>query len=148
MAPTIHRSNSRRTRLPGWKIEHLHQRQSRPEMWTWRVAWHPSSLPTTIRESRSRHRQGSMEGFLSSQRVCSITSASMEKRVSWQPILGITRGVRIAAVVERVGGAHPGFVLAGRSLREVEVREAHVRQMAGLTWIGMIALIVIGTLAY
>jgi len=71
-----------------------------------------------------------------------------EERVSWQPILGTTRGVRIAAVVERVGGAHPGFVLAGRSLREVEVREAQVRQMAGLTWIGMIALIVIGTLSY
>jgi hypothetical protein len=71
-----------------------------------------------------------------------------EERVSWQPILGTARGVRIAAVVERVSGAHPGFVLAGRSLREVEVREAHVRQMAGLTWIGMIALILIGTLAY
>ena len=71
-----------------------------------------------------------------------------EERVSWQPILGTTRGVRIAAVVERVTGAHPGFVLAGRSLREVEVREAQVKQMAGLTWIGMIALIVIGTLVY
>ncbi len=71
-----------------------------------------------------------------------------EERVSWQPILGNTRGVRIAAVVERVGGAHPGFVLAGRSLREVELREAQVEQMAGLTWIGMLALIVIGTLAY
>ena len=71
-----------------------------------------------------------------------------EERVSWQPILGTTRGVRIAAVVERIGGAHPGFVLAGRSLREVEAREAQVQQMAGLTWIGMIALIVIGTFAY
>jgi hypothetical protein len=69
-----------------------------------------------------------------------------EERVSWQPILGNTRGVRIAAVVERVRGAHPGFVLAGRSLREVEAREAQVQQMAGVTWIGMIALIVIGTL--
>jgi hypothetical protein len=71
-----------------------------------------------------------------------------EERVSWQPILGNVRGVRIAAVVERVGGAHPGFVLAGRSLREVEVRETEVREMAGLTWIGMMALIIIGTLAY
>ena len=71
-----------------------------------------------------------------------------EERVSWQPILGKTRGVRIAAVVERVDGAHPGFVLAGRSLREVEAREAQVEQMAGLTWIGMLTLIVIGTLVY
>jgi len=71
-----------------------------------------------------------------------------EERVSWQPILGTTRGVRIAAVVERVSGAHPGFVLAGRSLREVEVREGWVRIMAGLTWLGMLALIAIGTLVY
>ena len=71
-----------------------------------------------------------------------------EERVSWQPILGSTRGVRIAAVVERVNGRQPGFVLAGRSLREIEARETHVRNMAGLTWLGMLALIAIGILVY
>lgn len=71
-----------------------------------------------------------------------------EERVSWQPILGRVRGVRVAAVVERVGGAHPGFVLAGRSLREVEAREEQVAQMAGLTWVGMLILIVVGTAIY
>ena len=71
-----------------------------------------------------------------------------EERVSWQPILGKTRGVRIAAVVERVGGAHPGFVLAGRSMREVEARQEQIEQMAGLTWVGMLGLIAIGTLVY
>jgi hypothetical protein len=39
-----------------------------------------------------------------------------EDRVSWQP----GPGVRIAAVVVRVNGEKPGFVLAGRSLREIE----------------------------
>ncbi|MGA3370153.1 MAG: hypothetical protein ABSC48_00155 [Terracidiphilus sp.] len=67
-----------------------------------------------------------------------------EERLSWQP----RRGVRIAAVVQRVGGAHPGFVLAGRSLREVEVREEQVRQMAGVTWIGMLGVILVGTAAF
>jgi hypothetical protein len=71
-----------------------------------------------------------------------------EERVSWQPILGKVRGVRVAAVIERVGGAHQGFVLAGRSLREVEAREEEVREMAGLTWLGMLTLIVIGTAIY
>ena len=71
-----------------------------------------------------------------------------EERVSWQPILGKVRGVRIAAVVKRVGGAHPGFVLAGRSLREMEARAAQVEQMAGLTWLGMLALIIVGTAIY
>lgn len=71
-----------------------------------------------------------------------------EERVSWQPILGSVRGVRVAAVVERVGGAQPGFVLAGRSLREVEAREEQVRKMAGLAWLGMLGLIFIGALGY
>ena len=46
------------------------------------------------------------------------------------------------------GVLHPGFVLAGRSMREVELRIAQVEQMAGLTWVGMLVLIVIGTLIY
>jgi hypothetical protein len=71
-----------------------------------------------------------------------------EERVSWQPILGSTRGVRIAAVVQRVSGAHPGFVLAGRSLREVEAREHQIAQMARLAWLGMLGLILVGTLVF
>ena len=67
-----------------------------------------------------------------------------EERVTWQP----QRGVRIAAVVVRVKGPQPGFVLAGRNMREVEARISDVRMMAGLTWLGMLALIVIGTVAF
>jgi hypothetical protein len=70
-----------------------------------------------------------------------------EERVSWQPVFG-AHSVRIAAVVERVNGPQPGFVLAGRSMREVEARIEQVRNMAGLTWLGMLALIAIGTLVY
>jgi hypothetical protein len=53
-----------------------------------------------------------------------------EDRVTWQP----ESGVRIAAVVVRINGAHPGFVLAGRSLREVEVREDNALTVAGVAW--------------
>ena len=67
-----------------------------------------------------------------------------EERVTWQP----RRGVRIAAVIERVNGPQPGFVLAGRNMREVESRIADVRNMAGLTWLGMLGLIVLGTIAF
>ena len=67
-----------------------------------------------------------------------------EERVTWQP----RHGVRIAAVVVRVHGAQPGFVLAGRNMREVEARIADVQTMAGLTWLGMLGLIVIGTVAF
>jgi hypothetical protein len=67
-----------------------------------------------------------------------------EERVSWQP----RRGVRIAAVVQRVNGPQPGFVLAGRNMREVEAREQQVEQMAGLAWIAMLGLIILGTAAF
>jgi len=67
-----------------------------------------------------------------------------EDRISWQP----RHDVRIAAVIQRVEGPHPGFVLAGRNMREVESREALVGQLAGLTWMGMIGVILVGTLAF
>lgn len=70
-----------------------------------------------------------------------------EERLSWQPVRG-SHGVRIAAVVERVNGPQPGFVLAGRSMREVQARIEHVKNLAGLTWIGMVGLILVGTVVY
>lgn len=51
-----------------------------------------------------------------------------EDRVTWQP----REGVRIAAVIVPY---QDGFVLAGRNLREVEVRETQVTQFAGITWV-------------
>ena len=71
-----------------------------------------------------------------------------EERVSWQPLRTAAGAVRIAAVVRRVNGAKPGFVLAGRNMREIEAREAQVQQMAGLAWLGMLGLILAGSLAF
>jgi len=92
-----------------------------------------------------------------------------EERLSWQPILGTTsnkdektalnggmalqrsHGLRIAAVIQRVqlaNGNSAGFVLAGRNMREVEAREQQVSQMAGFTWICMLGVILVGTLAF
>lgn len=70
-----------------------------------------------------------------------------EERVTWRPIAG-SRAVRIAAVVERVNGPQPGFVLAGRSLREVQSRIGHVENLAGLAWLAMMGLIVVGTAVF
>jgi hypothetical protein len=52
-------------------------------------------------------------------------------RVTWQP----EEGVRIAAVILRYQGASPGVILAGRSLREVEMREDQVLWEAVAAWI-------------
>jgi hypothetical protein len=54
-----------------------------------------------------------------------------EKRFTWQP----KTGVRSAAVVTHYGGTHSGFVLVGRSLREVEKREDQILQLVGVAWL-------------
>jgi hypothetical protein len=70
-----------------------------------------------------------------------------EHRVSWQP----ERGVRIASVIVGYGGAKPGFVLSGRSLREAERRTAQLGQITGIAWTLTLAssliLVVLGRFA-
>ncbi len=58
------------------------------------------------------------------QGVFEYARANGEDRFTWQP----QAGVRIAAVVVKIGNSPTGqgFVLAGRSLREVENREAQL----------------------
>jgi hypothetical protein len=68
--------------------------------------------------------------------VLDSTKQMGENRITWQP----RTGVRIAAVIVSY---QDGFVLAGRNLREVEIREAQVTQFAGLTWL----LAMVATLA-
>jgi hypothetical protein len=69
--------------------------------------------------------------------VLDSTKQLGENRVTWQP----REGVRIAAVIVSYQN---GFVLAGRNLREVEIRETQVTQFAGLTWIlAIIATLVV-----
>jgi hypothetical protein len=75
--------------------------------------------------------------------VLSNVRQSGEERVTWQP----QKGVRSAAVVTRVLGSSPGFVLAGRSLLEVEMREAQLGSEVLLAWVaamvgGLVAMFV------
>lgn len=59
-----------------------------------------------------------------------------EKRFTWQP----RDSVRIAAVVVPYKN---GYVLAGRSLREVEKREDHLMQEVVVGWVGTIGLVTV-----
>jgi len=59
-----------------------------------------------------------------------------EDRVTWAP----EAEVRIAAVIDRYEGTTSGYVLAGRSLREVEVRENQVQFFAGAVWLATMIL--------
>lgn len=59
-----------------------------------------------------------------------------EDRITWQP----QDGVRSAVVVTQFKGSNTGFVLAGRSLREVEIREDNLLLLLNLGWIGMLII--------
>ena len=71
--------------------------------------------------------------------IFDYTRQKGEDRVTWQP----EAGVRIAAVVVAYGGSQPGFVLTGRSLREVEIRESQVEQITGIAWVVSLAVLLI-----
>ncbi|MFZ2804370.1 MAG: hypothetical protein WA001_04040 [Patescibacteria group bacterium] len=60
--------------------------------------------------------------------VLDYVKAHGEDRITWQP----QPGVRIAAVITRVTSGLPGYVLAGRSLREVETRESELNIATGV----------------
>jgi len=69
--------------------------------------------------------------------VFAYTRMHGEDRVTWQP----RTGVRSAIVVAWAAGRRPGFVAAGRSLREVEFR---VDQLNGVTlaaWGGSLVIV-------
>ena len=57
-----------------------------------------------------------------------------EDRFTWQP----QAGVRSAVVVTQFKGANSGFVLAGRSLREVEIRESDIQLDVTAGWLVML----------
>ena len=58
-----------------------------------------------------------------------------EDRITWQP----ESGVRIAAVIVPASGTSAGFVLAGRSLREVELREDNIEK---LTFVALVVILI------
>jgi len=58
-----------------------------------------------------------------------------QERFTWEP----QKGVRIAAVIKKVSG-DKGYVLAGRSLREVEMRVQSLTVMVGIAWIALLVL--------
>lgn len=71
--------------------------------------------------------------------------AQGEERVTWQP----ERGVRVALVVVRRPGSS-GFVLAGRSLEESEMRTSEFGQLVAVAWAATLAglLILVGISEY
>ncbi len=67
--------------------------------------------------------------------VFTVAREHGEDRVSWQP----TRRARIAAVVRHSSAGEGAFILAGRSLREIEARELSLRMMCAIVWTVLLA---------
>lgn len=63
--------------------------------------------------------------------VFDYVRSSGEDRFTWEP----KDGVRSAVVVTSYKGVNSGFVLAGRSLREIEIRENKIMLIAGIGWV-------------
>jgi hypothetical protein len=64
-----------------------------------------------------------------------------EDRITWQP----QTGVRSAIVVTQFTGSTSGFVVAGRSLREVEKREDGLLQILVAGWVVMMLVTFLAT---
>lgn len=62
-----------------------------------------------------------------------------EDRITWQP----RKNVRLAAIVKYVSSPSVSYVVAGRSLQEVEVREGNLFKMAIIAWILCFVIILI-----
>lgn len=67
-----------------------------------------------------------------------------ENHFTWEP----RPGVRIAAVVNKFEGANPGFVLAGRSIREVEQREDLLTKETAAVWLAALLLTFFATIIF
>lgn len=63
--------------------------------------------------------------------VLEYTKAHKQDRITWEP----QKGIRHAIVVTRVENGIKGYVLAGRSLREVETRSDLLLKQVSIVWI-------------
>jgi hypothetical protein len=70
--------------------------------------------------------------------VINYMQSHAEDRITWEP----AKGVRIAAVIVRFDDRASGYVLAGRSLREVEKREDALFWGFFAAWLASVAAIV------
>jgi len=69
--------------------------------------------------------------------VLDYTRAHREDRITWEP----KPGVRSAIVIVRYEGKNPGFILVGRSLRDVEEEIGRVGHQIFIGWLGSLIVL-------
>lgn len=73
------------------------------------------------------------------QGVLTYAKQHGEDRLTWQP----NDTTRIAAVVTYYSGTQSGYILAGRSIKEVESRESKIQFDIIIAWLALIILVTI-----
>lgn len=68
--------------------------------------------------------------------VFDYTKKNGQDRFTWQP----EKGVRIAAVLTYFKGRNEGYILVGRSLREIEIREDNLLKIVFGVWFATIVV--------
>lgn len=76
--------------------------------------------------------------------VFAYTKTNKQNRFTWQP----RQDVRSATVIAYFSGKTSGYVLVGRSIREIEKREDQVFVLAKLTWIGALVATFVAVLVF
>ena len=71
--------------------------------------------------------------------IFEYANANVEDVLTWQP----QNDVRMAMVFEKINAPGEGFVAAGRSLKEIEVRENNLVKMIGITWMACMAVLLV-----
>ena len=71
--------------------------------------------------------------------VFSFAAINGENRVTWQP----GPGVRMATVIKHISSPYATYVVAGRSLNEIEIRESNLIKMSVIGWVLCMALLII-----
>jgi hypothetical protein len=71
--------------------------------------------------------------------IFEFASANMENVLTWQP----RPGVRMVMVFEKINAPGQGFVAAGRSLKETEMRESNLVKMIGIAWAACLGVLLV-----
>ena len=111
----------------------------------WKVDMAASLAPFIVvydSEGRPVAGSGLLDGQLPDYPLGALRAAdqSGQNRVTWQP----NDSVRIASVVVPFDG---GYVMAGRNMREIEIREDQTFQFASMTW-GLALLATLAVIAF
>ena len=100
-----------------------------------------------IRMKRGSYPISIITGFMIGLFIFSgCTKDNNEDRITWQPKKGVRNAIVVRSYHVTVSTS-TGYIMAGRSLREVENRVSVIGRYAMLAWMGLVAFSFLTTIA-